>query len=369
MSETELPEENGPQPEPEPQSDVTAEQAPTPAPARRLRERVKYALVLLLALAALALVVLQAQRMTAMQTQVARLLDEAGKRSIAAKTASEQAGVELHHVGERLALLEARVRDLTAYREQMRDLVQTVVEARDESLLASLDASLLLAQDQAQLTDNPQPMVVALRAAKRRIAQSTDVRLIPVRHAVERDLQRLKLVQVPDTAGLLARLDAVLDRVDELPLSADVRSLVSGGEPSQAADAPAAPAHWWSRWRRWLAERICGPWCKRDTVLGLPPDVPLQDQAFLVRQNLRQRLLSAKLGLLSRQHEAVRADLAAAVAQLQLGFEAESEAVSAAMASLEQVRALAHGSVLPQLDDTLAALGRAGAQQQNADTD
>lgn len=365
MSETELPQEPGPQPEP--QSDGIAE--PAPVPGRRLRQRIKYALVLLLALLALALVALQAQRMTAMQTQVARLLDEAGKRSIAAKTMSEQTAVELHQASERLAQLDARVRDLTAYREQMRDLVQTVVDARDESLLASLDASLLLAQDQAQLTDNPQPMVVALRAAKRRIAQSTDVRLIPVRHAVERDLQRLKLVQVPDTAGLLARLDALLARVDELPLSADVRSLMPGGEQAEAADAPAAPAHWWSRWRRWLADRICGSWCHRDTVLGLPLDVPMQDQAFLVRQNLRLRLLSAKLGLLSRQHEAVRADLAAALTQLRLEFEVESEAVVAAMASVEQVRTLAHGSVLPQLDDTLAALGRAGAQQQGEEAD
>lgn len=361
MSETEAP--NGQEPQQESQSDAKATAAPMPAaapPPRRLRERIKYGLVLLLALVALALVILQAQKMTTMQTQVARLLDEASKRSIAAKTASEQASIELHQASEKLSVLDAQVRDLTAYRDQMRDLVQAVVEARDESLLVSLDASLVLAQDQAQLTDNPQPMVVALRAAKRRIAQSTDARLIPVRHAVERDLQRLKLVQVPDTAGLLARLDALLARVDDLPLPLDARSQMAGIAPAEAA--PAAPTHWWLRWRRWLADRICGPWCGPDAVLGLP-DPPAQDAVFFVRQNLRLRLLSAKLGLLARQHEAARADLAAAVTQLRLGFDVSSEAVAAAMTNLEQTRALTHGSVLPQLDDTLSALGRAGAQQ------
>lgn len=361
MNENAAPSGSGPQPAPE------GGPAPLTPPSRRLRERLKYGLVLLLALLALGLVVVQAQKMTTMRTQVARLIDEASKRSIAAKTASEQTSVELHQASEKLAVLDARVRDLTAYREQMRDLVQTVVEARDESLLASLDASLLLAQDQAQLTDNPQPMVVALRAAKRRIAQSTDARLIPVRHAVERDLQRLKLVQVPDTAGLLARLDTLLARIDDLPLPADVRSRMAGAAPAEAAPSPAVPTHWWLRWRRWLAERICGPWCGRDAALGLP-DAPVHDESFFVRQNLRLRLLSAKLALLSRQHESARADLAAAVTQLRMGFDVESGAVAAAMANLEQVRTLAHGTVLPQLDDTLSALGRAGAQQQE-DTD
>ena len=349
----------------EPQPEAAAAPPPAAPPQRRLRERIKYGLVLLLALLALALVVLQAQKMATMRTQVARLIDEVSKRSIAAKTASEQASVEVHQASEKLSVLDARVRDLTAYREQMRDLVQTVVEARDESLLVSLEASLLLAQDQAQLTDNPQPMVVALRAAKRRIAQSTDARLIPVRHAVERDLQRLKLVQVPDTAGLLAQLDALLARVDDLPLSVDVRSQMAGMAPEAAAAAPeAAPVHWWLRWRRWLAERICGPWCNRETVLGLP-DQPVRDASFFVQQNLRLRLLSAKLGLLSRQHESARADLGAAVAQLRLGFDVESEPVAAAMANLEQMRGLTHGAVLPQLDDTFSALERAAAQQQD----
>lgn len=336
-----------------------------PAPRRWLLNRILYGLVLLLALLALGLVVLQSQKMAAMQTQVARLIDEAGKRSIAAKTASEQAITELHQASEKLVLLDARVRDLTAYREQMRDLVETVVEARDESLLANLDASLLLAQDQAQLTNNPQPMVVALRAAKRRIAQSSDSRLIPVRRAVERDLQRLKLVQVPDTAGLLARIDALLLQVDDWPLSGKIQEVAGTGSVDAPAE-PAAPAHWWVRWRRWLSERICGSWCVRDPVLGLPIQ-PRQDAAFFVRQNLSMRLLGAKLGILSRQHEAARADLGAAVAQLKLEFDFESAEVAAAVGTLEQVRSLVHATVLPQLDDTLMALGRAGAPQEDPD--
>lgn len=364
MNDTSAPDEREPGTAPGTDAHGTAASAPAPRPERRRREGIRYGLVLVLALLALGLVVLQAQRMTAMQTQVARLLEEANKRSISAKSASEQASAELHQASEKLGQLEARVRDLTAYREQMRDLVQTVVQARDESLLASLDASLLLAQDQAQLTDSPQPMVVALRAAKRRIAQSSDARLIPVRHAVERDLQRLKLVQVPDTAGLLARLDGVLARVDDLPLSVDVRAQMAGVTPADTADAAAAPVHWWLRWRRWLADRICGPWCTRDAALGLPVQ-PVQDELFFVRQNLRLRLLGAKLGLLARQHESARADLAAAVTQLKLGFDTESDAVAAAKASLEQIRTLAHIPVLPQLDDTLSALGRAGAQQED----
>lgn len=323
--------------------------------------RVGWWLLALLAVLALVLSAVQAQKMTVTQQQVARLTDEAIKRSVAAKTASEQATAELRQASEKLAALDARVRDLTAYREQMRDLVQTVVQARDESLLANLDASLLLSQDQAQLTDSPQPMVVALRAANRRIAQSSDPRLTPVRHAIERDLQRLKEVQVPDTAGLLARLDDVLHQVDELPMAGATDTAAEGeaSRPQETAPVPGG-IPWWVRTRRWLADAICGPWCTRDVVLGLP--APKQDEVFFLREGLRLRLMSAKLSLLSRRNASARDDLAAAVTQLKLAFDTQAEEVIEAIASLQQVRELAHVPVLPNLADTLTALDGAAAQ-------
>lgn len=319
-------------------------------------------LVATLALIALVLVVVQTQRTTVMQQQVARLTDEAVKRSIAAKAATEQTGAELRHASEQIALLEGKVRDLAAYREQMRDLVQTVVQARDETLLASLNATLLLAQDQAQLTDNPQPMVVALRAAKRRIAQSADPRLAPVHHAVERDLQRLKEVQVPDTAGLLQRIDDVMHAVDALPLARADEVKAGNKEASDGVSLTTLGAperSWWGRVRLWLAETICGSWCRRDGAVGLVDAV--HDEAALARQSLRLRLLSAKLGLLAQQQESARTDLATALTLLKVGFDADAPQVVALVESLQQVHALVHVPVLPQLDDTLAALTQAAA--------
>ena len=49
----------------------------------------------------------------------------------------------------------------------------------------------------------------------------TTSRLAPVLRAVTRDLERVKAASIPDTAGLLARIDQLLRQVDELPAAND----------------------------------------------------------------------------------------------------------------------------------------------------
>ena len=85
------------------------------------------------------------------------------------------------------------------------------------------------------------------------------------------------------------------------------------------------------------------------------------EQAFFLRENLKLKLLNARLGLLSRQTASARADLAGASAMLAKYFDMTARRTQASAELLQQVQSQMMSSELPRLDETLAALATATA--------
>jgi uroporphyrin-3 C-methyltransferase len=85
------------------------------------------------------------------------------------------------------------------------------------------------------------------------------------------------------------------------------------------------------------------------------------EQAWFLRENLKLRLLNARLAVLSRQFDAAQADLQVARQSLERYFDRSSRKVTTAIELIRQVSAQARQVVLPRPDDTLAALSTAAA--------
>jgi len=85
------------------------------------------------------------------------------------------------------------------------------------------------------------------------------------------------------------------------------------------------------------------------------------EQSFFLRENLKLKLLNARLGLLARQLESARADLASASMALNKYFDPGSRKTQAASTLLQQVQSQMKATELPRVDNTLAALATAAA--------
>ena len=85
------------------------------------------------------------------------------------------------------------------------------------------------------------------------------------------------------------------------------------------------------------------------------------EQSFFLRENFKLKLLNARLGLLARQLESSRADLAAATMSLNKYFDATSRKTQSAANLLQQVQGQMKTLQLPRVDETLAALATAAA--------
>jgi uroporphyrin-3 C-methyltransferase len=80
------------------------------------------------------------------------------------------------------------------------------------------------------------------------------------------------------------------------------------------------------------------------------------EQGYFLRENLKLRLLNARLSLLSRQYDAAGADVQASQMSLLRYFDASSRKTQVALDLLRQVASQANQVSVPRPDETLAVI-------------
>jgi uroporphyrin-III C-methyltransferase len=318
------------------------------------------ALYFVLALAALSLAAsfLLWQKLSNIQEQLARQSADAGTTAIEARAMARQAQEVARETAARLALAETRLSEVALQRSQVEELIQSLSRSRDENLVVDIESGLRLAQQQAQLTGSAEPLLAALRSADQRLERSGQPRLSRARAAIARDIDRIRVASVSDVPGLLVKLDELARLVDELPLANGV-----GGQsvaPVVARKTPATPLQWWER--VWGEVRDEARNLVRVSRIDQPEAVLVApEQAFFLRENLKLKLLNARLGLLARQTDAASADVTAAAQSLRKYFDMSARRTQAAAGLLQQVQAQMRTVELPRIDETLAVLATTAA--------
>lgn len=303
-------------------------------------------------------------KLSVMQEQLARQSADAAQLSVQAHSMAKHAEQLTQETAARVALLDARLSEVALQRSQLEELMQSLSRSRDDNLVIDIESALGLAQQQAELTGSVQPMLAALQTAQKRLGKVPQPRLAPVLRALQHDIERLQSTSLTDIPGLLIRLDELVALVETLPLQNAV------GPQARSAQAPDKPAtHAWTQiWqdRDWAAvgQRI---WAEvtglvRVSRIEQPEAVMLSpEQSYFVRENMKLRLLNARLALLSRQITTARNDLQVAERDMAHFFDTASKQGHAAEALMKQVQAQIRQTDIPRLDGSLAALATASA--------
>ena len=128
--------------------------------------------------------------------------------------------------------------------------------------------------------------------------------------------------------------------------------------------APAAYEAWWraALQRSWEVVRDEARGLVRVSRIDHPEAILLApEQTFFLRENLKLKLLNARFGILARQYDSARSDLAGATAALNKYFDPASRHTQNAATVLQQAQAHLKNTELPRLDETLSALATAAA--------
>lgn len=284
------------------------------------------------------------------EQELARRLGELDALGREARDLSAQSRSSLRDVETRLGQLEARIVETQNQRFALETLYRELLRNRDELILAEVEQILLIASQQLQLAGNIKAALIALEAADARLAQADRPQLTPLRRVIGQDAERLRKVPLVDVTGMGLKIERLLNAIDSLPLAMEARQASVAAEAAQT-DQPAD-------WRRLLAE------LKQDIKqlvrvqrLDTPEPVLLApEQAFFLRENLKLRLLAARLALLSRDGASFRDDLSAATTWIKRHFDARSDAVKTALATLAQLAQTDLAAQPPHIDASLDAV-------------
>ena len=319
-----------------------------------------------LSVAAITLALLGQQRVKSLEQELVRRQQDSQGQAIEARALAKQAQDAARAAESKVGMLEARVAETALQRSQLEDLIVQLSRSRDENVLADVDAAVRVAVQQSAITGSAEPLASALRQAEERLARMNQPRVERVRRALARDLDRVRAVAITDIASLTIKLDEAVRTVDDLPLLAQPERRSAAAAPAAAASRSAASLAKDPSWWPWLQDQwtvvAVRVWSEvkgliRVTQIDHPEAMLMApEQAWFLRENLKLRLLNARLALLSRQFDTVQADLRDAQTSLDRYFDRASRKVVITADLLRQVATQARQMSLPRPDETLAAL-------------
>jgi uroporphyrin-III C-methyltransferase len=297
-------------------------------------------------------------RLGGIQEQLARQSADAGSQAGEARATARQAQDLAIETAAKLAVMDARVSEVALQRTQLEELMQSLSRSRDENLVVDIDSSVRLAQQQAQLSGSAEPLLAALKSAELRVARASQPRLTPVQRAIAKDMSRIRATALADLPALLVKLDELVQIAEDLPV-ANAVAVPKRVESLKRKDAETV-SNWWQRALSVVRIEIEG--LVRVSRIDDPDAALLSpEQSFFLRENLKLKLLNARLGLLSRHNEAARADLVSASGAIARFFDGSSRKTQTAQTLLEQLISQSRALELPRVEETLAALATAAA--------
>lgn len=346
-----------PQSPPDPGAAVLPPGAPEPrnAPRNTTATSGRIAgLALAVALAAAALAAWQwhdeRSRSEALRQELAKRLADADVQVREGRLVAEQARTAAAEAQVKLGVLENRVAESQSHQIALEALYQELSRNRDEWTYAEIDQSLLIANQQLQLAGNVKAALIALQNVDARLQRMERPQFTPLRKAINRDIERLKALPHVDTVGISFRLDHLIAAVDALPLASELRPQPqpAGGEPERKGGT------WSSFWRE-----VWGDLTQMIRMQRMDkPDPPLlvPTQSYFLRENLKLRLLAARLALLARDDASFKSDLKAAREWIERYFDTRHNQVAHAAGVLRTLHAAEISIEVPGISGTLDAL-------------
>ena len=289
-------------------------------------------------------------QVNALKEELARRLAEAEARNRDAVTTAHGARERVRELSGKMEVVESGLAESQNQQVALEALYQQLSRNSDEWALAEIEQTLVIAAQHLQLAGNVKTAILALQNADMRLQRLDRPQLNALRKVIERDIERLQVAPHVDVAGLTLKIDNLVTAVDTLPIAMQQRP-----PPAAAAAAAEDAAGVLTR----LAREI---WQDLRSLVRIQtvdtPEVPLLDpsQVFFLRENLKLRLLSARIALLQRDEKTYRSDLQAARQWLERFYDTRDRNLAPALTALRQLAEVRIGIDAPDINASLSAV-------------
>lgn len=276
----------------------------------------------------------------------------------------------------RLGGFDAKLAATEGQAAALEALYQEHSRSRNDQVLAEVEQAINIAAQQLQLAGNFEAALIALEGADARLAMPDQAHLQALRRALIKDLDNVRAHPRVDVSGLALRLEILLAKVDTLPLAYEFSLSESAaiGKPVEpvAVDTEAGIVDQATAYMRTLAADM---WEEVRRMIRLErldhvdPALLAPAQSTFLRENVKIRLLTARLALLARDGRTYSADLAQARAWIERYFDTREEEVKRVIADLTELENQSISAQPPTLEETFAALRIVQARTPGAQRD
>ena len=286
-----------------------------------------------------------------MQQQLAGKIAEMDGNNKANQMLLAQNQEQVREVFAKVTTLEARYAEAQNQRAALEALYNDLSVNRDETALAEVEQLLLIAAQQLQLSANVKAALIAMQSADGRLQRMNRPAFSGLRKAIGQDMDKLRALPNVDVTGINMQLNSLMIAVDELPLVYQQRV-------AEEAVAQAVPPKDETAWQKLLREI----WQQVKQLVRIEntgkTEIPLlpPDQEFFLRENLKLRLLSARLALLSRDENSYRQELKTAQLWTARYFDGKSNQGARMSAELKKLAASSINVELPDISSSLQAV-------------
>ena len=292
-------------------------------------------------------------QVASLQQELARRLADGDSLAKEGRAMARQSQEALAALQAKVGVLEAKLAETQSQAVALEAMYQELSSTRDERVLAEVEQAVVIAVQQLQFAGNVEAALIALQGADARLARSVQPQFLPARKLILRDIERLKATPGANVTGLSLKIESVVAAVDSLPLAYEQRPKADAAKPASASK-PASADYWrelgadlWRELRQLVRlERID----QGDPALLSP------NQSFFLRENLKLRLLNARLALLQRDGKTFREEIRQSREQLDRYFDGRAKAVQAAQSTLKTLATADVSFDMPGLAETLTAL-------------
>src|SRR5450830_1117494 len=275
--------------------------------------------------------------------------DATNQQSLALAKNSDERSIES---SARTSILEEKLGESLDQQESLETLYIELANNREERLLAEVEQLLIIANQQLQLAGNIKLSLLALQTADSRLQQLDSLQVTQLRKSVAQDIQRLQAMPLIDVVGMSLKLESLADSIDHLPL-------VSERHPESTMPVEnAAPEQ--NRWQKFAYEiwQDFKSMIRIERIDRAEPPLLAPDQNFFLRENIKLRLLTARIALLQHDEVTYRKDLEASENWLRAHFDLRELETKNALATIKELSASNIVLDIPDISPSLALVSK-----------
>lgn len=308
-----------------------------------------------------------------LRTEVAQRLAEADSRATELRALSRQSQESITTLQGRFGALESKVAATEGQAAALESMYQEFSRTRSDRVLAEVAQAVTIAAQQVRLAGNYEAALIALQSAESRLAAPEFGQFHDLRRAILKDIDAVKSHPQIDLSGTSMRLELLFSHIDRLPLAYAVEP---AGTAAAMDDLPEVPPGegaqaWWNKTLGFVHALGSDAWNEVRGMIRLErmdradPALLAPSQGVYLRENVKIRLLTARLALLASDVRTYGTDLAMAKEWLERYFDTGDVQVQRVLGEIEALAAVDMQAEAPTLTDTFAALGMVRSRGSN----